>query len=102
GRIGLVGANGSGKTTLLRTVAGLEPPLAGRVRVGVPLRLLPQRLDVLAPAANVVENAARLAPGGRAPHPARAARQVPVPGSGRGTDRRAALRRRTAAGDARV
>jgi len=29
----LRGANGSGKTTLLRTVAGLQPPMAGTVRV---------------------------------------------------------------------
>ena len=28
----LRGPNGSGKTTLLRTVAGLQPPLAGRSR----------------------------------------------------------------------
>src|SRR5258708_17323694 len=30
-RIGLIGPNGSGKSTLLRTIAGLEPPEAGRV-----------------------------------------------------------------------
>lgn len=29
--LGLLGANGSGKTTLLKTVAGILPPLAGRV-----------------------------------------------------------------------
>jgi ABC-type Mn2+/Zn2+ transport system ATPase subunit len=28
----LMGANGSGKTTLLKTIAGLLPPIAGRVR----------------------------------------------------------------------
>ena len=30
----LRGPNGSGKTTLLRTVAGLQPPVSGRVEVG--------------------------------------------------------------------
>jgi iron complex transport system ATP-binding protein len=30
----LLGPNGSGKSTLLRTVAGLQPALAGRVRLG--------------------------------------------------------------------
>ncbi len=32
--VGLLGPNGSGKTTLLRIVAGILPPLAGRVFVG--------------------------------------------------------------------
>ena len=31
--VGLLGANGAGKSTLLRTVAGLQPPDAGHVRV---------------------------------------------------------------------
>lgn len=30
--VGLLGANGSGKTTLLKTIAGILPPLDGRVR----------------------------------------------------------------------
>lgn len=34
-RVGLVGSNGSGKSTLLRTIAGLQRPSAGSVRVVV-------------------------------------------------------------------
>ncbi|MGI5347781.1 ABC-F family ATP-binding cassette domain-containing protein [Streptomyces sp. CA-250714] len=61
-RIALVGPNGAGKTTLLRTIAGQLPPAAGEVRTHVPLRYLPQRLDVLDDALSVVENVAALAP----------------------------------------
>ena len=32
--VGLLGTNGAGKSTLLRTAAGLQPPDAGRVRIG--------------------------------------------------------------------
>src|SRR5437764_3220802 len=32
--VGLLGPNGSGKTTLLRIVAGILPPLSGRVLIG--------------------------------------------------------------------
>ncbi|MGW2714460.1 ATP-binding cassette domain-containing protein, partial [Streptomyces sp. NPDC001356] len=46
-RIALVGRNGSGKTTLLRTVAGELAPVSGTATAHVPLRFLPQRLDVL-------------------------------------------------------
>ncbi len=48
-RVALVGSNGAGKTTLLRTITGELPPAAGEVRLAVPARLLPQRLDVLDP-----------------------------------------------------
>ncbi|MEU3528411.1 ABC-F family ATP-binding cassette domain-containing protein [Streptomyces sp. NPDC038707] len=61
-RIALVGRNGSGKTTLLRTVAGQLAPLAGTVTAHVPLRFLPQRLDVLDDELSVAENVARFAP----------------------------------------
>ncbi|KAB2975841.1 ABC-F family ATP-binding cassette domain-containing protein [Streptomyces sp. SS1-1] len=61
-RIALVGRNGSGKTTLLRTIAGELPPVAGEVTAHVPLRFLPQRLDVLDDEVSVVANVARFAP----------------------------------------
>jgi ATP-binding cassette subfamily F protein 3 len=38
-RLALIGPNGAGKTTLLRTIAGLLPPLAGRVRLGANVRI---------------------------------------------------------------
>src|SRR5699024_7797441 len=46
-RIALVGRNGSGKTTLLRAISGDLVPWKGQARALVPLRFLPQRLDVL-------------------------------------------------------
>lgn len=61
-RIALVGRNGAGKTTLLRTLAGELAPVSGEAAVGVPLRFLPQRLDVLDDELSVVENVARFAP----------------------------------------
>ncbi|RKN43881.1 ABC-F family ATP-binding cassette domain-containing protein [Streptomyces hoynatensis] len=62
-RIALLGRNGSGKTTLLRTLAGELAPLAGEAVAHVPLRFLPQRLDVLDPGLSVAENVAARAPG---------------------------------------
>ncbi|MYW14746.1 ATP-binding cassette domain-containing protein [Streptomyces sp. SID2955] len=62
-RIALVGRNGAGKTTLLRTVAGELAPVSGTATAHVPLRFLPQRLDVLDDALSVAENVARFAPG---------------------------------------
>ncbi|MET0467157.1 MAG: ABC-F family ATP-binding cassette domain-containing protein [Aeromicrobium sp.] len=61
-RIGLTGPNGSGKTSLLRTVVGAAEPLAGTIDVRVPVRYLPQRMDVLDDSLTVAENIARLAP----------------------------------------
>ncbi|GEB59693.1 ABC-F family ATP-binding cassette domain-containing protein [Streptomyces gardneri] len=61
-RIALVGRNGAGKTTLLRTIAGEVEPLSGEADARVPLRFLPQRLDVLDDGLSVVENVARFAP----------------------------------------
>ncbi|MFJ5916222.1 ABC-F family ATP-binding cassette domain-containing protein [Streptomyces ardesiacus] len=62
-RIALNGRNGAGKTTLLRTVAGELAPVAGEATAHVPLRFLPQRLDVLDEDLTVAENVARFAPG---------------------------------------
>ncbi|MGW1543651.1 ABC-F family ATP-binding cassette domain-containing protein [Streptomyces sp. NPDC002309] len=62
-RIALVGRNGAGKTTLLRTVAGELAPVSGEATAHVPLRFLPQRLDVLDGGLTVAENVARFAPG---------------------------------------
>jgi ATPase subunit of ABC transporter with duplicated ATPase domains len=62
-RVALLGGNGAGKTSLLLTITGGLPPLAGTVRAAVPLRYLPQRLDVLDDADTVVGNVARFAPG---------------------------------------
>ncbi|MFJ5231882.1 ABC-F family ATP-binding cassette domain-containing protein [Kitasatospora sp. NPDC088391] len=61
-RIALIGRNGSGKTTLLRTVAGELPPAAGEVATPVPLRYLPQRLDVLDDGLSVFRNVKEHAP----------------------------------------
>ncbi|KRC66436.1 ABC transporter [Aeromicrobium sp. Root236] len=62
-RIGLTGANGTGKTSLLRTITGEFEPAAGAVRAYVPLRYLPQRMDLLDGTLTIAENVARIAPG---------------------------------------
>ncbi|MER5511998.1 ATP-binding cassette domain-containing protein [Streptomyces sp. NPDC002766] len=62
-RVALVGRNGAGKTTLLRTIAGELAPVSGEALAHVPLRFLPQRLDVLDDELSVAENVARFAPG---------------------------------------
>ncbi|MET7390888.1 ABC-F family ATP-binding cassette domain-containing protein [Streptomyces sp. NPDC005529] len=61
-RIALIGRNGAGKTTLLRTIAGELDAVSGEARAHVPLRFLPQRLDVLDDELTVAENVARFAP----------------------------------------
>ncbi|GAA1243781.1 ATP-binding cassette domain-containing protein [Streptomyces sp. NBC_00117] len=62
-RIALVGRNGAGKTTLLRTLTGELEPVSGQAKTFVPLRFLPQRLDVLDEDLSVAANVARMAPG---------------------------------------
>ncbi|GGS00254.1 ABC transporter [Streptomyces aureoverticillatus] len=61
-RIALVGRNGAGKTTLLRTISGELDPLGGEAEAHVPMRFLPQRLDVLDEELTIAENVARFAP----------------------------------------
>ncbi|MGW3118898.1 ABC-F family ATP-binding cassette domain-containing protein [Streptomyces sp. NPDC001107] len=61
-RVALIGRNGAGKTTLLRTIAGELAPVSGEAHAHVPLRFLPQRLDVLDDELSVAENVARFAP----------------------------------------
>jgi ATPase subunit of ABC transporter with duplicated ATPase domains len=61
-RIALTGRNGAGKSTLLRTIAGLIPPEDGELAAHVPLRYLPQRLDLLDGSLSLAQNVARLAP----------------------------------------
>ncbi|MEU5398808.1 ATP-binding cassette domain-containing protein [Streptomyces sp. NPDC005963] len=65
-RIALLGGNGAGKTTLLRTIGGGLTPVgvdaADPVSVHVPMRHLPQRLDVLDDDRTIAQNVARLAP----------------------------------------
>jgi len=61
-RVALTGPNGAGKTTLLRTITGELPARSGEVRLSVPTRLLPQRLDVLDATATIADNVARFAP----------------------------------------
>ncbi|WP_330263261.1 ABC-F family ATP-binding cassette domain-containing protein [Streptomyces griseorubiginosus] len=62
-RVALIGRNGAGKTTLLRTIAGELEAVSGEATAHVPLRFLPQRLDVLDGELSVAENVARFAPG---------------------------------------
>jgi ATPase subunit of ABC transporter with duplicated ATPase domains len=61
-RIALLGANGTGKTTLVNVIVGKLGAVRGEVRLHVPVRLLPQRLDVLDDADSVAAAAGRLAP----------------------------------------
>ncbi|KAB8166480.1 ATP-binding cassette domain-containing protein [Streptomyces sp. 3MP-14] len=72
-RIGLIGPNGAGKTTLLNTIAGRLAPASGEAEVHVPLRYLPQRLDILDGGLSIARNVAALAP---TAHPQRVRAQL--------------------------
>ena len=63
-RIALVGPNGSGKTTLLRTITGVIPPLAGRVRLGANVHLgyLAQEQEGLDPTLDAFTTIRQIAP----------------------------------------
>ena len=61
-RLALTGGNGTGKTTLIDTIVGAVPPRSGSVRAYVPIRLLPQRLQILEPDLPVIASVSRLAP----------------------------------------
>jgi ATPase subunit of ABC transporter with duplicated ATPase domains len=47
---------------VLRTITGEIPAVSGEVKVSVPVRYLPQRLDILDPRLTVAQNVARAAP----------------------------------------
>lgn len=52
----LRGSNGIGKTTLLRTVAGLQPPLSGRIEGGEDTLAYAGHADGIKPTLTVAEN----------------------------------------------
>ncbi|HEV6965215.1 ABC-F family ATP-binding cassette domain-containing protein, partial [Roseateles sp.] len=63
-RIGILGANGQGKSTLVKTIAGAQPPLAGRMTQGKGLSIgyfAQQELDVLRLDEGPLEHMVRLA-----------------------------------------
>ncbi|TSE20527.1 putative ABC transporter ATP-binding protein YheS [Tepidimonas alkaliphilus] len=63
-RIGILGANGQGKSTLVKTLAGVLPPLQGRLQPGRGLRIgyfAQQELEVLRTDETPLEHLQRLA-----------------------------------------
>ncbi|MGQ9724674.1 MAG: ABC-F family ATP-binding cassette domain-containing protein, partial [Tepidimonas sp.] len=63
-RIGILGANGQGKSTVVKTIAGVLPPLAGRLIAGKGLRIgyfAQHELDILRPEDSPLQHLVRLA-----------------------------------------
>lgn len=63
-RIGILGANGQGKSTVVKTIAGVLPPLAGRIVPGKGLRIgyfAQQELDILRADDNPLQHLVRIA-----------------------------------------
>jgi ATPase subunit of ABC transporter with duplicated ATPase domains len=56
-RIALTGANGTGKTTLIRTIAGKLHPLAGRLQLGMTVKVgyMSQEQELLNPKLNALQ-----------------------------------------------
>lgn len=56
-RVALLGANGTGKTTLLKSIAGLQPALAGKIKAGyhVQIQYYDQEQKDLTPGKNVLQ-----------------------------------------------
>ena len=63
-RIALTGPNGAGKTTLIRTIAGMLPPLAGSLKLGVTVNLgyMAQEQELLNPQWNSLQTIQNAAP----------------------------------------
>ena len=63
-RIALTGPNGAGKTTLIRTIAGKLDPLAGRLKLGVTVKLgyMAQEQELLSPSLNSLQTIQSVAP----------------------------------------
>lgn len=63
-RIALTGPNGAGKTTLIRAIAGMLPPLAGSLKLGVTVKLgyMAQEQELLNPQWNSLQTIQNAAP----------------------------------------